>query len=62
MAKNIPNMNEMIVNKVSQILDNAKHIQSVHIYIDGAPGEAPVIRYDITEVISYDRDQSTSVC
>lgn len=49
-------LNEAIVNKVEKILNSADCIQSVHIEIDGAIGEMPMIKYNICEKIIPNED------
>ena len=43
--------NEAIVNKVSEVLNNANLIQSIDINIKGSVGELTEITYKITELI-----------
>lgn len=50
-------INQAIIDKVKSVLDNAEHIQTVHIYIDGQEGNAPLIRYDITELIGVKENE-----
>ena len=47
-------LNQAIVNKVDSVLNNAEHIDSVYITIEGNRGEVPTITYKIRELIVPD--------
>lgn len=51
MAQKAENLNQAIVNKVDSILNNAKHMESVYIMVEGNRGEVPTITYRIKELI-----------
>lgn len=47
-------LNQAIVNKVDSVLNNAEHLDSVYIAIEGNRGEVPTITYKIRELIVPD--------
>lgn len=51
MAQKAENLNQAIVNKVDSVLNNAEHLDSVYITIEGNRGEVPTITYRIKELI-----------
>lgn len=54
MENKAENLNQAIVNKVDSILNNAEHIESVYITVEGNVGEIPTITYRIKESIIPD--------
>lgn len=46
-----------IVNRIQQILDNAKNIDELSIHVSAERGEAPTIGYSITEFISVEDEE-----
>ena len=48
------NLNQAIVKKVDSVLNNAEHLDSVYITIEGSRGEVPTITYKIRELIVPD--------
>ena len=47
-----------IVNRIQQILNNAKHIDELSIHISAGRGEAPTILYSVTEFISVEEKEN----
>ena len=47
-----------IVNRIQQILDNAKHIDELSIHVSAERGEAPTIGYSVTEFISVEDNEN----
>ena len=47
-----------IVNRIQQILDNAKHIDELSIHVNAERGEAPTIGYSVTEFISVEDNEN----
>lgn len=45
------NLNKAIVKKVEKVLDNTDFITDLKITIQGHRGEAPMITYEISEII-----------
>ena len=58
MANKAEILNQAIVNKVDSVLNNAKHLDSVYIIIEGNRGEVPTITYKIRELIVPDDIES----
>ena len=54
MENKAENLNQAIVNKVDSVLNNAEHLDSVYITIEGNRGEVPTITYKIRELIVPD--------
>ena len=54
MENKAENLNQAIVNKVDSVLNNAEHLDSVYITIEGNRGEVPTITYKIRELIAPD--------
>ena len=54
MENKAENLNQAIVNKVDSVLNNAEHLDSVYITIEGSRGEVPTITYKIRELIVPD--------
>ena len=50
-------LNEAIIQKVTDILENTNDIQHLCIIIDGGAGEVPQIRYNITENIVPEKNE-----
>ena len=47
-----------IVNRIRQILDNAKYIDELSIHVSAERGEAPTIGYSVTEFISVEDNEN----
>ena len=54
MTSKAETLNQAIVNKVDSVLNNAEHIDSIYITIEGNRGEVPTITYKIRELIVPD--------
>ena len=54
MENKAENLNQAIVKKVDSVLNNAEHLDSVYITIEGNRGEVPAITYKIRELIVPD--------
>lgn len=51
MMNEADNLNDAIVAKIQNILNNAECIDSMRIIVEHNSGEIPTIRYDIKELI-----------
>ena len=47
-----------IVNRIQQVLDNAKHIDELSMHISAERGEAPTITYSVTEFINAEDSEN----
>ena len=47
-----------IVNRIRQVLDNAKYIDELSIHVSAERGEAPTIGYSVTEFISVEDNEN----
>lgn len=50
-------VNQSIVDKVQKILDSTDKMSSLYIEIEGRPGELPIIKYSITELITHNETE-----
>lgn len=59
MSKSIARQNaeKVIIDKIQNIFDNAKHIQQFHFEIEGSVATTK-ITYEVTEVLFFDEKES----
>lgn len=58
MSEKADNLNKAIVRKLDKVLDNTDFITDMKITIQGHRGEAPMITYEISELIVNEEDNT----